>query len=363
MSKHYLAFLLLASFACMTMPSCGRHPDAETDEGADRQIYSPEVNRVDVLTLARADFNRQVISNGRLAASHKTSLSFRSPGTVASTGVRNGQRVRTGQEVARLDAEDRRLSLNAARIAFEKAQVDLLDALVGLGFPAGDTTLVPKDILALAKIRCGWNSAENSLKIAERSYNETILRAPIGGLVADLSVKTFDQVGTGTVCTILDDSAYEIDFPVLETELPLLRSTSKVKVMPYSLPDATPFSGSIEYINPSVGKGGQITVRARIPGNPSLMDGMNAKVVIEQSVPDRLVVPKSAVVVRDNLDVLFRYRHGHAEWVYVKILESSGECYSITANSERGASLHEGDTVIVSGNLNLADGSVVELRQ
>ena len=364
MTRHNLTMAAAAFAAFASLFSCAPHRDGDSDASgsSDRHLYSPEVNRVEVMTLERTDFRRQVITNGRLSASHRTALSFRSSGTVESVSVRAGQRVRAGDEIARLDATDRQLSLNRERIAFEKAQVDLMDALVGLGYAAGDTLTVPPDILALARTRSGWNSAENNLRIATRSFEETVLRTPISGVVADLCVKAFDQVGATPVCTILDDSSYEIDFPVLETELPLLRSTPKVKVIPYSLPEAAPYMGCIDYINPSIGKGGQITVRARIQGDRSLMDGMNAKVVIEQSVPGSLVVPKSAVVVRDNLDVLFRYSCGHAEWVYVKVLESSGECHSVTANADRGAVLHEGDTVIVSGNLNLADGSAVVLK-
>ena len=41
----------------------------------------------------------------------------------------------------------------------------------------------------------------------------------------------------------------------------------------------------------------------------------------------------------------------------------NSEAYAVTANTDRGATLSEGDQVIVSGNLNLADGSRVVLKQ
>ena len=67
-------------------------------------------------------------------------------------------------------------------------------------------------------------------------------------------------------------------------------------------------------------------------------------------------------MIRDNLDVLFRYCDGKAEWVYVTLLGANSESYALVANESRGAVLSEGDMVIVSGNLNLADGSIVQLK-
>jgi len=76
-----------------------------------------------------------------------------------------------------------------------------------------------------------------------------------------------------------------------------------------------------------------------------------------------LVVPRSAVVIRDNLDVLFTYTpDGKAHWVYVNILDSNSDSFVIEANADRNAKLSEGEQVIISSNLNLADGSAVTLK-
>ena len=80
-------------------------------------------------------------------------------------------------------------------------------------------------------------------------------------------------------------------------------------------------------------------------------------------VADRLGVPKSAVVIRDNLEVLFRYKDGRAQWTYVHTSLANSREYVVEANTDRGAELNPGDLVIVSGNLNLADGSEVTLGE
>ena len=123
------------------------------------------------------------------------------------------------------------------------------------------------------------------------------------------------------------------------------------------------YSGKIKNVNPSIDENGQIEVCAVLDGASSLINGMNVKVTVDKVLDSRLVVPKSAVVVRDNLNVLFRYNNGRADWVYVNILAANSDSYAIEANAARGAELSVGEQIIVSGNLNLADGSIVSLKQ
>ena len=149
---------------------------------------------------------------------------------------------------------------------------------------------------------------------------------------------------------------------VLESEYSFLEKGQEVKVLPFA-GSGSPVRGRISSINPKVGDNGLVSVEAVIPGDGRLIDGMNVKVTVERVLSRQLTVPKSAVVVRDNLDVLFRYNDGKAEWVYVNILNANSESYVVEANSDRGATLSEGEQVIVSGNLNLADGSDVALNE
>ena len=152
----------------------------------------------------------------------------------------------------------------------------------------------------------------------------------------------------------------EATFSVMESEYHLLQKGLKVQVEPFA-GEGRRLAGVITAINPAVDKNGQISVTASVRNDGSLVDGMNVRVLVEKDIPGQLVVPRSAVVIRDNMNVLFRYSGGKAQWTYVNILHSSGDSYSVEANADRAAELSPGDTVIVSGNLNLADGSQVKI--
>ena len=122
-------------------------------------------------------------------------------------------------------------------------------------------------------------------------------------------------------------------------------------------------TGRITAINPTIDNNGQVQVDATIANDGTLTDGMNVKVFVRQALDNQLVVPKSAVVIRDNLEVLFRYENGTARWTYVHTSLANSKEYVVRANEERGAELKVGDIIITSGNLNLADGSEVTIKQ
>ncbi|MBQ5827327.1 MAG: efflux RND transporter periplasmic adaptor subunit, partial [Bacteroidales bacterium] len=240
---------------------------------------------------------------------------------------------------------------------------DLYDALIGFGY-GRDTNNVPAEILNVAKIRSGYASALNSYKIAQIALQNATLTAPHSGVVANLTVKPHEY-SSEAVCTIIDDSAFNVEFKVLEGELPYIATGREVAVQPFI--DVTQnYSGTIKEINPFVDEKGQIAVTASISNKwGKLIEGMNVKVFIKSTKENLPIVPKSAVVMRDGYDVLFVFnpQTGKAEWRYVDILHSNSTHHVVRGHKEKDVQLDEGEAIIISGNLNLADGSDVEIRK
>lgn len=355
-----------AIFVILTMllaVSCGSQGGGNSVEDGKLQ-QTPQINEVDVITLERTDFRRQLLSNGKLSAAARARLVFPTGGPLDVVSAKNGQTVSAGAVIARVSRPDLEIELESAKIGLERAQMDLFDYLVGQGYPARDTAAVPSEILEMAKMKSGYLTAQNTYARCRNTLAGTVLKAPFKGRVADIALSRYDQASSSEpFCSLVDDSSFQVDFSVMESEYGFLSVGLPVKISPYA--DMTrSYKGTITSINPSVDKNGQISVQARIKGESSLLDGMNVKVAVERIVPGQFVVPRSAVVIRDNLDVLFTYTEdGKAHWTYVKILASNEESHSVVANADRGASLESGDKVITSGNLNLADQSNVVVRK
>ena len=350
---------MIPAAALLLVMACGCRSGEENT--GDVQ-YEAERNEVEVMTLERTVFTRQLISNGRLSARARSSLAFRGTGMIEQVNARNGETVRAGTVIAALDRTDKAIALKSARIAMDKAALDLYDVLAGQGYMTRDTSSVPASVMKMARMRSGYDAALNSLHQAEYDYSGTVLTAPFTGKVADIKLGNFEQASSEPFCTLIDDSSFDVDFTVLESEYGFLEEGLKVKVTPFSGGSGHLY-GTLTCINPTVDKNGQVAVTATVENDGTLIDGMNVKVTVEKDVPGQLVVPKSAVVIRDNLEVLFRHKDGKALWTYVHTLMSSGDSYVVVPNTDRGAELSEGDQVIISGNLNLADGSSVEVRK
>ena len=118
--------------------------------------------------------------------------------------------------------------------------------------------------------------------------------------------------------------------------------------------DSLMITGSVTQINPQVDDNGMVKITASFLNPGQLIDGMNVKVVIKKPVPDRIVVPKEALVIRQGKDVIFVRQDTLAIWKYVTVEFENSTSVSISEGIEPG------DLVIVSGNVNLAHETVVK---
>ena len=348
--------LVMVSFSCKD----------RAEEGAAqlaRDTYRVERNQVDTIHLNKREFCREIISNGTLKGAIRAELRFKVPGLVSYVEVHNGSRVKKGDVIAKQETQSLQLELERARQNLEKAQLDLFDALIGFGY-GRDTSNMPEDILSVAKIRSGYAGALNSYKIAQLAMENAVLVSPVSGVVANLVVKSNEYSGE-KACIVIDDSTFDVEFKVLEGELQNIAVGREVDVSPF-VNSTQSHRGIIKEINPLVDEKGQIAVKASIKNRGGqLVEGMNVKVYLKGVVQYLHSVPKSAVVMRDGYDVLFVYNPdtGKAEWRYVDILQSNSTAHVVVACRVKNAKLQEGEAVIVSGNLNLADGSSVEISE
>jgi len=338
--------------------------DKTEDEGtAAKGEFVAERNLVDTMILRKTDFNRQIISNGRLKAIHKSDLQFLVSGTISDIYVKNGDRVVGGRELAKLDQRQAERSLEQAKHSLAQAALSFEEGVIGYG-NGRDTTNIPTEYINNQRIKSGYSNAVNNLRSAEEDMTNTILRAPFAGKVANLTAKPYEQ-SSGVFCTIIDDSRFEVEFNLLESEMSFIAVGNSVKVTPFT-DQSNSYSGTITEINPYVDDKGQIMIRAQVSNSSGkLIQGMNVKVIVENLTRDRLVVPKEAVVMRDNFDVLFRFdaSSGRAMWTYVNVVMSNTDSHVVEANKEKNAELNERDAVIISGNLNLANDSKVEIKK
>lgn len=334
------------------------------EEGvSEKREFLPEKNLVDVQVISRTTFTKEIISNGKLKSVQKSDLQFKLSEVITDIKAANGSWVKQGQIIAQLDKEELIQKHKQAGINLENAKLELDDFFLSHAQLMADTVSAEgKQKLRIAEVRSGLAEAKLALEMAQAALDATVLRSPINGKISNLNAKPYEHATPGEVfCTVIDDSRFDVQFQVMESEIENIAIGKEVKATAHA--NGKSMTGKVVEINPMVDENGLIAVKAVVNNPGSLFDGMNVKVRIKSEVDDQLIVPKTAVVLRQNQEVLFVYKNGIAFWTYVQTMYENSDTYAVIAHPDKNGTLDSGDTVIVTGNLNLAHESEVEIGE
>lgn len=125
---------------------------------------------------------------GRIRAARRAELAFNVPGFLAQFALNEGQNVKAGQIVARLDDSVFKARVAAARAEFERASADL-----------GRYQRLWENELAVARSEVDDRVsrlavARTNLAAAEQDLADTVLRAPFDGVITRRRMETFASV-------------------------------------------------------------------------------------------------------------------------------------------------------------------------
>lgn len=355
--KQYL-FTTTWVLAALFMACSGEKKEAVEKEGVETVLPSLP-NEVTVMPLKKQVFNHELISNGKVAAQGYADLYFRTQEVVTHVWVKNGDRVRKGQKIAELDLFKLKNALAQRKNSLAQAELDMQDVLIGQGYAPDDWKSVPADVLELAKVKSGYEQSKAQYEMAQYDLEQATLVAPFDGIVANLFDKPYNTPQLSEAfCRVINTGNMEVNFTVLESELPLIKLGDKVEITPYAAA-AGVRQGNVSEINPLVDENGMVRVKARVNGGNQLFDGMNVRVSVKRAVGEQMVIPKTAVVLRSGKQVVFTLKDGKAMWNYVHTGLENLEEYTLVGWEADG--LEEGMTVITTGNVNLAHEAPVKV--
>jgi RND family efflux transporter MFP subunit len=313
----------------------------------------------------RGDLVLTVRTSGQVRAERLVTLRAEAQGTVAEVAIRPGERVGAGQVLVRFDPRPFDLAVREAEAALADAQVRFGDLLIGER--ASDTSAQSVERRRNARLRVGIDGAEARLERARLERERATIGAPFAGTVDQVQVVAGQRLAAGEpVATVVDLSSLLVEAAVLEHDLPLIRRGATATARLGASPGRA-YPGVVIAVLPLVdttSRAGRALVRVRT-GDGALRPGMYADVELEAlRLAGRVLVPAGAVIERDGRPLVFRYRGGRAEWVYVAPGRSNGRETEILADSlTGGTAVLAGDTVLVEGHLTLTHDAPVKLLQ
>jgi len=356
-SQYQISQILLITATAMLSSTCTQHNPSDLKNGEEYITHEQEVSLVDTMHLKRGNFVIEIFSNGRLSAVKKAPLQFGIPGIVEKVFVTNGRRINKGEVIAALREFEYRQNFERARADLVSTRLEMDDMLLSYkGGRINDS--VPTSIQEAFAAQSGYLRNLSIFKVAEFNLLSTRLSAPFAGTIASLDAKAHEFIDANEpIALLIDDSAFEVNFSLVESEISMLDTNDPVSVIPIA--EKTVYKGFVEALNPTVNENGLIAVTAKIKNTGRLIDGMNVQVILEKNITDQLILPKSAVVLREDNKVIFKYVDGRASWVYVETVYENSQYYAVKATKD--SQLREGDAIITKGNINLAHHSAVAI--
>lgn len=336
---------MIAACAALALAGCARTATAS------RQAAAPPRVPVEVAALARRDLVETVNLVGSIAATETAELRAEIAGVVREIAVEEGQPVRKGDLLVKIDDAEIAAQADEAQSAYELAELSL------------------KRNRELARMR---NLAQADLDRAEAEFRaakarwalqrtrlaKTSIRAPFDGIVGARSVSPGDYITSTTVIARIDDlSRLKVEFDVPESFMGRIGPGTVLHVLPVGM---NPVAGEVFFVSASISRATRSgTAKAFLAKPPSqLKPGMFATVELVISVhPGVLVVPESAVLVTGSGTQIVLAREHHAgpadateeavaDFVAVRLgIRSKGLVEVAPVRGE----LNEGDAVVASG--------------
>ncbi|MGB0984678.1 MAG: efflux RND transporter periplasmic adaptor subunit, partial [Saprospiraceae bacterium] len=233
------------------------------------------------------------------------------------------------------------------------------DMLVLQGGKEDQDTSVPAHKLKTIRTVSGYNRVQLNIEKLQRQVSQMKVYAPFDGIISEVNLQKGQQANAGTpICKIINYNTFEAVFNLTEQEAIQVRKGEQVTVSPIAQNNRT-FSAKISTIQPVVSKDGLVEIRARLTNSNAqkLLEGMNLNIILQKNIPNQIIIPKSAVVLRSGREVVFTYdkKTQLAKWNYVTIAYQNDEQVAISKGIEAN------EEIIIKGQLNLEHDAEVVL--
>lgn len=362
-----IAWRLVGSGEGAEDPAAAQAEAPELPEGVAPAQFSPTVAQpVSGAEASRDTLWIRVGAAGQAEAMRRTVVTAQVEGVVTGLQVRENQRVSAGAMLVQLDTVEHALGVAQARADLTAAETDYRQQI--LFDDEIEEAAVRAERERIARTRSGLDQAQVRLRQAELQLERARVSAPFGGRVADLSVVEGELVTAGTeILTVVDLDPIKVEVHVLEAELGFLAAGRGAEVTFAAFPGEV-FTGRIETINPVVDpetRTGRVTVHLANPQG-RIKPGMYAEISLDaEALPDRVLIPRSALLERDRRSMVFVYeetdRGGVAKWRYVNPGRENDEHVELLREGSEQGFVEPGEVVLVDGHHYLAHDVAVRL--
>lgn len=311
-------------------------------------------------------------ASGYVVPQRKSAVAAKATGRLVWIGVEEGNRVTSGEVIARLEGEDvaaarsqTAANLTNARAALAQTEAELKDATLAYN---RNKQLVVQGIVAQADLdasearyrkaqaavdgsTAAINAAQAALKGADVAIGYTLIRAPFDGVVLTKDADVGDIVtpigaavnAKAAVVTMADMGSLQVEADVSESNLEKVRVGQPCEIQLDALPE-TRFGGTVHMIVPTADRSkATVLVKVRFDAiDRRILPEMSARVAFLQrgvkadEKQPRVAVNPAALARRGSRDVIFLVKGDRVTETTVTVGSRIGDMVEITAGVKAG---------------------------
>lgn len=313
---------------------------------------------------------------GTVRARTSAIVSTRIPGSISVLRVREGDRVKKGQLLIQLDAQENLAAAAGATAAADEARRGLDEALSrkklsdatfdryqnlfreqAVSRQEFEVRQMEKDTAAqgVARAEARLRQAQEGAKASGAMSGYTKIVAPISGIIATKQADLGATVFPGQpLLTIEDEGSYQLELALPESAAARVKPGSPLQVTLDAV--GSSFSAKIAEIVPAADPGSRTVVAKVALNQKGLKSGMFGRAAIALgSTVEGITVPKKAIVERGALTSVWVVEKDNS--ARMRIVKAGRQ---VAERVEILAGLSDGDRVIVSGIEKVTEGAKVE---
>lgn len=339
---------VLVGLAAWKIADNKKKQDTEVKEVA-RQVDKINVN---VITALRENIDTDYSANGTFLPKQEMQQSSEISGRIVSVLVKEGSKVGAGQTLATIKRDAIEVDVTQAQNNLQNAIID--NQRYENAYKTGGVTKQQLD-----NSRLQLKNMQAAVRAQGVKINDTSIRAGISGTINKKMVEPGTVVSPGTALfEIVNINSLKLSVLVDESQIGRIQLGQEVPINVNVLPNDS-FSGRITFIAPKSDASLNFPVEIEVQNRGNLKAGMYATATFKTNngaeTQNMLTVPAEAFVNGVSSGQLFIVSNGTAKLIKVQTGKVYGDKVQILSG------LNGGEQVITSGQINLDNGSKINI--
>lgn len=308
---------------------------------------------VNVATASLKIMDQDIIRPAMVMPNESATIAPSLPGELVRLSIELGDKVRKGEVIGKIDTKVNNVQVESLELAVAKMETDF----------ERNKSLYEGNALSESQFldsKFAYQTQKLKLKQLKQQIADSYIKSPLNGIITVKNHVAGEFIGAGTpVASVVDINSLKINVFVNESEVRYIRINQEVKITSDVYAD-TNFLGIVTYISPNADQNFNYTIEVQIKNKAKdyvLRPGNYVKVYFHpETKKEALQIPKKALIAGIKNAYVYVAKEQRAQRRKITVGRENGSYIEVLSG------LKAGEKVVVDGQINIVDGSLIESK-